>query len=70
MPKAKSHIKSFIKGITYRLYSTVITILISFGVTGSTKSAFAIGGVELFVKVFTYYIHERVWNYILKRWKK
>lgn len=64
-----SHFKSVVKGITYRIMSTFMTVGISFSVTGSAKAAFAIGGVEVFVKVFTYYLHERAWKYFGKKKK-
>ena len=57
-----SHIRSVAKAISWRITGTLDTILISFLVTGKAKAAFAIGFVELFTKIFLYYVHERVWN--------
>jgi len=57
-------LRHVVKSISYRFYSTTITITIASFVTGNTKLAFAIGGADFFIKIFTYYIHERVWFYI------
>jgi len=57
-------LRHVIKSISYRIYSSCITVTIATFVTGDAKAAFAIGGVDFFVKIFTYYIHERVWFHI------
>ncbi len=43
---------------------TADTIIISYLVTGKIKMAVSIGFVELFTKIFLYYVHERIWNRI------
>ena len=43
---------------------TLDTIVVSFVITGEIKLAISIGGVELFTKIFLYYVHERLWNRI------
>jgi uncharacterized membrane protein len=42
------------------------TILISYLLTGKIQVALSIGSVEVFSKMFLYYLHERVWNAV--RW--
>ncbi len=59
-------IKSVVKAITWRIVGTLDTILISFILTGKPVIAFTIGGVEIFTKIFLYYLHERLWENI--RW--
>jgi uncharacterized membrane protein len=54
--------RSVAKAISWRITGTLDTILISFLITGKTKWALSIGFVELFTKVFLYYVHERLWN--------
>ena len=54
--------RSIVKAISWRATGTVDTIIISFLVTGQAKWAFSIGFVELFTKIFLYYLHERIWN--------
>ena len=56
--------RSIIKAISWRLIGTFDTILISFLIIGNLKFAVSIGGVELFTKMFLYFVHERVWNKI------
>lgn len=56
--------RSIIKAISWRLVGTFDTILISFLIIGNLKFAVSIGGVELFTKMFLYFVHERVWNKI------
>lgn len=56
------HYRSLVKAVSWRATGTVDTIVISFLVTGHAKWAFSIGFIELFTKVFLYYLHERIWN--------
>ena len=58
----EKHYRSLVKAISWRATGTVDTIIISFLITGEAKAAFSIGFIELFTKVFLYYVHERVWN--------
>ena len=59
---AEHHYRSLVKALSWRATGTVDTIIISYLVTGHAKMAFSIGFVELFTKIFLYYIHERIWN--------
>ena len=58
-----SHKVSLFKGISWRIVGTLDTILLSFLFTGQISSAMKIGGIELFTKIFLYYVHERIWVY-------
>jgi len=58
----EKHYRSIVKAISWRATGTVDTIVISFLITGQAKWAISIGFVELFTKVFLYYVHERIWN--------
>ena len=40
------------------------TIIISYFITGSIAMGAAIGGTELFTKMFLYFLHERGWSRI------
>ena len=59
-----SHGRSFIKAVTWRVTGTIDTFILSYIITGKAKLALAISGMEIFTKVFLYYVHERVWNKI------
>ena len=55
------HRRSIAKGISWRIFGTIDTIVIAFFVTGDYTKAFEIGFTEVFTKMFLYYLHERVW---------
>ena len=59
-----SHSRSFVKAITWRTAGTIDTFILSYLITGKAKVALAISGMEIFTKIFLYYVHERVWNKI------
>ncbi|MBV6429314.1 MAG: hypothetical protein KIPDCIKN_03865 [Haliscomenobacter sp.] len=63
-PLRESHLRSVLKGITWRILGTLDTMVISYLITGSVKWAVSIGGVEVFTKILLYYIHERLWQFI------
>ncbi len=62
--RRESHIRSIIKGISWRIIGTATTIAVAYIVTGSTASALKIGGIEIFTKLFLYYLHERAWQLV------
>jgi uncharacterized membrane protein len=57
----EKHYRSLVKAVSWRLTGSVDTIIISLFITHQWKWALSIGGVELFTKIFLYYVHERVW---------
>lgn len=59
---ADKHYRSVVKAISWRVTGTIDTILISWLITGQMTLALSIGFVELFTKIFLYYVHERIWN--------
>jgi uncharacterized membrane protein len=65
---AENHSRSLVKAISWRLTGSCDTLIITFLITRKLKWAFTISGVELFTKVFLYYVHERVWHKI--KWGK
>ncbi|NRA93129.1 MAG: DUF2061 domain-containing protein [Psychroserpens sp.] len=69
--KQESHIRSLLKGVSWRIVATADTILVVLLVTClngecSLDNAIKIGGIEFFIKYVVYYIHERVWQNILQ----
>jgi uncharacterized membrane protein len=56
-----SYKRHVLKTVTWRLVGTIDTILLSFIITGSIKTGFTIGSVELFTKMILYFFHERIW---------
>ncbi len=55
------HSRSLIKGISWRIFGTMDTIIIASFVTGNYTTAFQIGFTEVFTKLILYYLHERLW---------
>jgi len=49
------------KTMTWRIVATTATIFIAWGVTGDWRTGLEVGGIEFFVKMFLYYLHERFW---------
>ncbi|WP_111683197.1 DUF2061 domain-containing protein [Winogradskyella tangerina] len=69
--KKESHIRSILKGVSWRIVATTDTIVVVLLVTClngqcSLENAIKIGALEFFIKFFVYYLHERVWQNILQ----
>ncbi len=56
-----SHLRSVLKGISWRVIATTTTTTIAWIATGDVTTALTIGGFEFFIKLFVYYLHERAW---------
>lgn len=57
----ESHLRSILKGVSWRIIGTFDTVIISFFLTGHLETALKIGATELITKVALYYLHERCW---------
>jgi uncharacterized membrane protein len=69
-PKQESHIRSLLKGISWRIVATTDTILVVLAITClfgecSVEHAITIGATEFLIKYIVYYLHERVWQKLL-----
>jgi len=60
--KKESHLRSVLKGVTWRILATATTVTIAYFITGEVQQAFTIGGIEFFGKLLLYYLHERAWQ--------
>lgn len=73
--KKTSHIRSLLKGISWRIIATIDTILVVLFVTClvgecSLEIALKIGVSEFLIKLAIFYFHERLWlNYLGKQAK-
>jgi len=56
-----SHLRSILKGISWRIIATTTTTTIAWLATGDISMALTIGGFEFFIKLLVYYLHERAW---------
>ncbi|WP_353777104.1 DUF2061 domain-containing protein [Winogradskyella sp. 3972H.M.0a.05] len=68
--KKSSHIRSVLKGISWRIIATLDTVLVVLFITCLTggcslENAIKIGASEFLIKLFIYYLHERLWLQIL-----
>ena len=59
-----THRRSLAKAVLWRATASAITLLLVYGITGSSKLATSVAGAEIMVKILTYYFHERVWTNI------
>jgi uncharacterized membrane protein len=66
----ESHKRSVVKSVSYRIVASAATGLLSylvlnhFDYSKSAEAASLIGGIDVFVKLATFYVHERVWDKI------
>ncbi len=56
-----SHLRSLLKGLTWRLVGSGTTMLITWIVTGNITLGASIAAVDFVAKFFIYYLHERAW---------
>ena len=68
--KTESHLRSLIKGISWRIIATTDTIAVVVLVTClsghcSLENALKIGAIEFIIKFLVYYVHERIWQRLL-----
>ncbi|RMD59719.1 DUF2061 domain-containing protein [Candidatus Parcubacteria bacterium] len=57
-------IRSIIKTISWRFVATLATVALVWVVSGSFSVGLKVGAVEVFLKMFLYYLHERTWDNI------
>ncbi len=67
-----SHLRSILKGISWRIIATTDTILVVLIITCLTdqcniENAIKIGASEFLIKLFVYYLHERLWLKVLNK---
>lgn len=62
----ESHLRSILKGVTWRVMGSSVTVAIAYAITGKFTLAMAVGGFEFFGKIILYYLHERAWEFVPK----
>ncbi len=60
----ESHLRSLIKAVSWRIFGTLATVIISYIFTGQWSTALYIGAFEFITKIAIFYVHERVWHVI------
>jgi uncharacterized membrane protein len=63
----ESHLRSVIKGISWRMVGTLDTIIIATFWTGDYSKALKIGVTEVVTKVILFYFHERAWMRLTRK---
>lgn len=58
----ESHLRSIVKGLTWRIIATSTIIGIAYFSTGDISLALEIGAIEFVIKILLYYLHERAWQ--------
>jgi sulfate adenylyltransferase large subunit len=59
-----THMRSLAKAIIWRAAASVITLVLVYWITGSSKLATSVASAEIMIKILIYYFHERVWTTI------
>lgn len=54
--------RSFLKSLSYRVLGTLVTVLITYGLTNKLELAVTAGILDSLLKVLLYFIHERLWT--------
>ncbi len=62
----ESHLRSILKGFSWRITATLTLICIVYFVDGNISAALQVGFLEFLIKLFIYYAHERLWIRYLK----
>ena len=60
----ESHSRSILKAISWRIFATFITLVITYWITGEVSFAIYVGLFEFFSKIGLFYLHERIWGII------
>ncbi len=54
--------RSILKTITWRIIAILITTFVVFMFTKKAVLSISIGSLDTVIKLFIYYLHERMWN--------
>jgi len=60
----ETHFRSVIKAVSWRTGGTLVTIIITWTLSGSLDLAAKVGVMETVVKIGAFYLHERIWNWL------
>lgn len=66
MDKVESHLRSIIKGLTWRIIASATILIITYLTTGELDTAITVASIEFFIKLLLYYLHERAWLLVPK----
>lgn len=58
----KNHLRSVLKGVTWRIVASLTTFILVYIFTGDWVLTAQISAIEVTLKIFFYYVHERAWG--------
>jgi len=58
----ESHLRSILKGVSWRIGGTTVTIVVALLLTKNINLSAKIGLIETVLKIGVFYVHERLWN--------
>lgn len=61
----ESNFRSILKGVSYRLFGSLTTMVVVYFFFGELTLALFTGIIETVSKIILFYLHERVWNKIM-----
>lgn len=56
--------RSIVKALSWRVFATLITTAVAYGMTGEIAFAVKIGLIDTVSKIAIYFAHERMWQRI------
>ncbi len=59
-----THLRSIVKGISWRVLATMVTTMVVFLYSGELAAAAIVGSLDALAKIMLYWGHERVWQQI------
>jgi uncharacterized membrane protein len=60
----ESHSRSIVKAVSYRILGSASTGLIVYVLTGKGSLGLSASLLDVVLKIFVYFIHERIWDRI------
>ena len=60
----ESHLRSLLKGLSWRFIATTMIFIITYFSTGEIDTAITVAAIEFPVKLLIYYLHERAWQLV------
>ncbi len=60
----ETHKRSVTKALTWRIFATFVTMLVVYIFTKELALSAGIGLLDMLIKIFAYYSHERLWDRI------
>ncbi len=60
----ETHLRSVVKGISWRVIATMVTAMVVFIYSGELAAAVIVGSIDSLAKIGLYWGHERMWQRI------